>query len=566
MADVVAVREQLQELSQAIALQADMEMAYNMQLEEALATSTRSTATSSKDKMIYEDEPAAAANEFHPLMDGFTLLLQFQREELLKLEQGMRDQQQALEEAQGSLLEMRRRYHDMEFARAVAEMSDREWRRVGECFEKPFGLEGDCASTLYTARVNEGPGHVAVGWSLMDSEDRVLMEQSKYLGFKVSAYVADCTALLEGLTVAVTAGVKRIHVCCNSLAIVNQLAGQWKSHAPKQAKLLERIVAEKEQFESFSVERVANHRNVHATSLAHEAVRKRSDSSLKKTEEEHASTSEWHDDEEGGMYDDEAGTSGAQPLEVDKTKASASEDPENEEQGVPTPGTEEKGKMEECPICLETTLQKDTFRVNGCSHKFCRNCLNRHVETRLKSNQVPVRCPQDCSNLLDIDECRNILSPELLEAYATSLTEASIPESERVYCPYPNCSSFMSRVSPSAGPSSSMAGAIGSTECLECHRLFCAECLVPWHGDISCDEYQKLPADARNPEDIKFQRLAKCKRWQRCKRCRHVIELVQGCYHITCRCGHQFCYVCGEPWGSGHRCKCKFWDEENLFK
>ncbi|KAL2654082.1 hypothetical protein R1flu_022210 [Riccia fluitans] len=574
MTDVVAVQEQLREICEAIALQSDLEMAYSMQMEEALATSAR-TANSSKDKMIMSYDVDADI-EFLSPVDGFSSVLYFQRDELLKLEQGIRDQQQALEDAHGSLLEIQRSYHDMEFARAVAEMSDREWESRGICFEKPFdgiekGLECKAAYTLYTARVSESPGHVAIAWSLMDAEERVLIEQSRYLGLKVSVYVADCTALREGLSVAVSSGVKRIHVCCNSLAVVEQIAGQLKSHAPKQAKLLEQILERKGQFEVFSAERVESHRNLHARNLAQEALRKRSDLRLKKAEED-ASSSEWRDDEEGGTHDDEAGTSASQRQEEEEQEqdASASEQHHGEEEDVSAShrkasSSGEMDKMGDCPICLESILPVDTFRVNGCSHWFCKNCLNKHVDIRVKSNQVPVKCPQECSNILDIDECQNILSPELLEAYAKGLTEASIPESERVFCPFPNCSSFMSRLPTSAAPSSSTTGVVESTECMECHRLFCAECLVPWHADISCDEYQKFPPDARNPEDIKFQRLAKLKRWQRCKKCRHMIEHVQGCYHITCRCGYQFCYVCGEPWASGHQSsRCRFWDEENL--
>lgn len=36
--------------------------------------------------------------------------------------------------------------------------------------------------------------------------------------------------------------------------------------------------------------------------------------------------------------------------------------------------------------------------------------------------------------------------------------------------------------------------------------------------------------------------------WRRCYKCRNLVELSQGCSHITCRCKAQFCYICGAVW------------------
>lgn len=36
--------------------------------------------------------------------------------------------------------------------------------------------------------------------------------------------------------------------------------------------------------------------------------------------------------------------------------------------------------------------------------------------------------------------------------------------------------------------------------------------------------------------------------WRRCYKCRNLVELTQGCSHITCRCKAQFCYICGAIW------------------
>ncbi|KAL2623076.1 hypothetical protein R1flu_003281 [Riccia fluitans] len=539
MTDVVAVHKQLQELSMATITYSDWELAYNMQLEEAMNASITDMGLSTP-RINSETGPGrdrrqdTGPSEYrdgvqHPASD-LTSALQFQSQELLKLEQEIKDQNQAIEDAQRLMMEMRRRNHDVEFAKSVLEMSDEEWERVGDEFEKPFckidedDWDDKQTCNLYTARAREDAGYVAIAWSLTDEDNRVLLEQSKCLGVDVPGYEADYISLLDGLAVAIAGGVKNIHVCCHSLTVYNQITGLWKAKSPKQVSSLSQALEKTKQLQDFSIELISKHLNAHTTSLAHEAIKKHIEVTLMK-----------------GAKNPCASSSSSQ--------------------------TE---KLEDCPICFEKVPEIDTFEVKGCSHRFCLSCLTQHIQIRVKSSQVPVKCPQDCANSVDIDECRDILSHELLEAYAKRLTEASIPESERVYCPFFNCSSLMSKsdLTTSSEPSTSRqpkAPVFGRTECMECHRLFCAECRVPWHAEMTCEEYQSLPLDERDTEDIKLHKLADSNKWQRCAKCHRMIELDHGCYHMTCRCGHEFCYICGAPWVNKQAtCKCKLWDEERI--
>ncbi|QHO22747.1 hypothetical protein S83_037902 [Arachis hypogaea] len=91
-------------------------------------------------------------------------------------------------------------------------------------------------------------------------------------------------------------------------------------------------------------------------------------------------------------------------------------------------------------------------------------------------------------------------------------------------------------------------------ECPHCHRLFCAQCKVAWHGGIKYGEFMSLNENEREKEDLMVMNLAKDKRWRRCSKCRFYVEKSQGCSHISCRCGHQFCYACGKPWNQYHGC------------
>ncbi|KAL2990446.1 hypothetical protein AAZX31_11G201900 [Glycine max] len=55
--------------------------------------------------------------------------------------------------------------------------------------------------------------------------------------------------------------------------------------------------------------------------------------------------------------------------------------------------------------------------------------------------------------------------------------------------------------------------------------------------------------------DKKFFKLAKEENWQKCPKCTMFVQSSGGCEHITCRCGRNFCYICGENWEFGHLCK-----------
>lgn len=45
--------------------------------------------------------------------------------------------------------------------------------------------------------------------------------------------------------------------------------------------------------------------------------------------------------------------------------------------------------------------------------------------------------------MLENEECRQFLTPEIFNVLTKRLMEAKVPEADRVYCPYANCSTLM---------------------------------------------------------------------------------------------------------------------------
>lgn len=192
-------------------------------------------------------------------------------------------------------------------------------------------------------------------------------------------------------------------------------------------------------------------------------------------------------------------------------------------------------KVESCVICLEDTDVDMIFSVDGCVHRYCFSCMKQHVEVKLLHGMVP-KCPHEgCTAELIIDSCKKFLTPKLIEIMGQRLTEASIPVTEKIYCPYPKCSALMSR-SEVLEYSKTIFDADSSRarKCKKCHGLFCVNCKIPWHTGMTCDEYRIDNPDP-HAEDVKLKSLAAKNLWRQCVKCNHMIELVAGCYHMTCR-------------------------------
>lgn len=194
---------------------------------------------------------------------------------------------------------------------------------------------------------------------------------------------------------------------------------------------------------------------------------------------------------------------------------------------------------ETCNICLEITDSSEMYAVNSCSHRFCCSCLKQHVEVKLLNGVLP-RCPHDgCKVVLALEDARKFLPPKLLEIMRNRLKEASIPANEKVYCPYPRCSALMSiqeAIFPQQESSTKkfIFNASGLRKCIKCNGSFCINCKVPWHENLLCSEFKRS-----NPhphlEEVKLRSLAKAKLWRQCIKCSHMIELLEGCFHMTCR-------------------------------
>lgn len=74
-------------------------------------------------------------------------------------------------------------------------------------------------------------------------------------------------------------------------------------------------------------------------------------------------------------------------------------------------------------------------------------------------------------------------------------------------------------------------GTVRKIRCPKCRKWFCFECRMVWHAGFGCEESGEL----RDREDVEFGRVAEMRKWRRCPRCKHFVELRDGCQIVKCR-------------------------------
>ncbi|KAI5066490.1 hypothetical protein GOP47_0019114, partial [Adiantum capillus-veneris] len=504
---------QMSELDSAFMAQSDFDLAYRLQLEEALRASREEQQQGPSDLTHVADSP-----------EDRSLAFSFQNLELSRSRQQAADFHRMTQESERLHQELRLRAHDAKFAQTLNELNDSDWDSHGDLCEDPFEADrkdnNPPTFKVYVSSVVSSENafvSAAVGAVVMDSHDIVMTEIRKPLDSAVGKAAADYMALIAGMEALVVMRMLHVDAFIDSVLVYNQVTRRWKVRSRRLQVLCTQVMELARKFEQFHANLVPRSENSHALRLAREALH-------------------------------------LQP---------ASETQES---------TEAAEAKEFCPICLEGKKKDEMLQVSGCLHSFCLSCIVQHAEVKVQAGQVPVRCPHvSCSQTLSLSQCQSILSQKWFDLLSKRLIEVNMPEADRVYCPFPKCSALMNRkdllASNDVASSSAMLSTVTPSRCMECFRLFCVECRVPWHTSMSCQQYQKLPPNLRDAQDANLYQLAEHQKWQRCKKCCRMIELAEGCYHMTCRCGYEFCYLCGEPWkNKSQSCRCRLWDEDFLLE
>ncbi|KAM7523782.1 hypothetical protein LguiA_013684 [Lonicera macranthoides] len=208
----------------------------------------------------------------------------------------------------------------------------------------------------------------------------------------------------------------------------------------------------------------------------------------------------------------------------------------------PSKGVEDEAA---CPICLCEV--EDSYRLEGCTHEFCRSCLAEQCDSALKSrDSFPMCCAQkDCGAPILLTDLRSLLSSEKLEELFRASLGAFVAASGGTYrfCPSPDCPS----VYEVEGEGSSGAPFV----CGACFVETCTRCHLEYHPYLSCEKYREFKED---PDSSLKEWCEGKDNVKHCPVCGFTIEKYEGCNHVECRCGRHICWVCLEFFATSDDC------------
>ncbi|CAK63918.1 unnamed protein product (macronuclear) [Paramecium tetraurelia] len=172
-----------------------------------------------------------------------------------------------------------------------------------------------------------------------------------------------------------------------------------------------------------------------------------------------------------------------------------------------------------------------------CEHRFCLYCYFNYLNDKIRNAQVMnILCPQQgCRETFQDSVIQNIVTQETFRKYLNFKYKNEIQKDpNKKWCPVPDCQYYVER-----NPRSNITICkCGAQICFNCGRLA--------HLNRRCENYS----------DLQFQYAQNIYNIKQCPDCSSPVEKNQGCNHMTCRCGYQYCWVCMQKYHAYHY---KYW-------
>lgn len=234
-----ALSEQREVLMKAKTLDSDLNLAYHLQMQEAMSASLAlqpSSSHCSSPPLPFQPNDAVSSPNDDVLDVAATLMLQ----DVERFVQELEDSELSDAEMRKMREDMDRRIHDRKLAGDILNIPEEDWEEDGDNYHRSYRMDPSSSSTalvdteyfrLYSKglvseeRIRDMKVTVAgVGVAICDSRDSQILEVRKNLeafvdGQVVTNEVAELEALIEGLNKALSLNLKRLTFFCDDYLI-----------------------------------------------------------------------------------------------------------------------------------------------------------------------------------------------------------------------------------------------------------------------------------------------------------------------------------------------------------
>ena len=209
-------------------------------------------------------------------------------------------------------------------------------------------------------------------------------------------------------------------------------------------------------------------------------------------------------------------------------------------------------EQELCKICQESLFTEEggqVFALGVCSDVYHSQCILPWLKTCIENQQLPVVCPEPrCKKPIPLPDLRELLTPEEMDRCQKFEWKKIRDQNADIReCPTENCDYFFVKENDNQSYLS----------CPICGVEYCLKCDIVYHVQQTCEEVQEAiigaKADKINnhslPVDAQLLEWARAAGAKQCAQCKFWVQKNDGCDHMTCRCGYEFCYICGIKYG-----------------
>jgi hypothetical protein len=164
----------------------------------------------------------------------------------------------------------------------------------------------------------------------------------------------------------------------------------------------------------------------------------------------------------------------------------------------------------QCAACDDHFSAEKVWKA-PCGHRYCVPCLEwLHEASMTDESLFPPKC---CQTKMPWDDVKAKISGGLATSFEKKKEELDTPTGDCTYCFDTNCAAFIG--------AKNIANDIAT--CPVCNKTTCTMCKETSRHTGDC------PADEALDQTLT---LASDHGWRRCGKCRRVIELTYGCYHM----------------------------------